>query len=98
MLRYKIAIEYIFEDETNAEKRRLEPLFVEARNFAEAVTSEQVAEALHRLDTQIVDKQVDSLPPEVAVEVAASSNPSYSVQIYAEVEVSQLSQVSIGCH
>jgi hypothetical protein len=98
MLRYKIAIEYIGEDETNGEKRSLEPLFVEARSFAEAVTSEPVAEALHRLETQIVDKQVDSLPPEVAVEVAASSNPSYSVQIYAEVEVSHFSQVPIGCH
>lgn len=98
MLRYKIAIEYIGEDETNGEKRRLEPLFVEARSFAEAVTSEPVAKALHRLETQIVDRQVDSLPPEVAVEVAASSNPSYSVQIYAEVEVSYLSQVPIGCH
>ena len=98
MLRYKIAIEYSFEDKTNGEKRTLEPLFVEARSFAEAVTSEQVAEALYRLDSQIVDKQVDSLPPEVAVEVAASSNPSYSVQIYAEVEVSQLSQVPIGCY
>jgi hypothetical protein len=54
---------------------------VEAGDFVEAMTSQQVVEALNLL----VNKQIDSLPPEVATEVVASSAYLYSIQVCGEV-------------
>jgi hypothetical protein len=91
MLRYKITIEYDQFDGKSKERLKLEPVFVEAGSFAEAITSPQVAEAINRLDTRMLNKEVDSLPPEAALEVVTSSAYLSSVQLCAEVEETLLS-------
>ena len=91
MLRNKITIEYDQFDGMTRDRQKLEPVFVEAESFAEAMTSRQVAEAINRLDTRMLNKEVDSLPPEAALEVVTSSAYLSSVQLCAEVEETLLS-------
>jgi hypothetical protein len=87
MPEYKITIEYEHRNGMNIERTRLDPLVVEAASFAEAMTHEQVEEAINRLDAQMVDKEVDSLPPELILETVASSAYLSSIQVYAEVYI-----------
>lgn len=87
MPEYKITIEYEHRHGMNSEQIRLEPLVIEAASFAEAITHEQVAEAINRLDAQMVDQEVDALPPEVVLETVASSAYLSSVQVHAEVYI-----------
>jgi hypothetical protein len=88
MPRYKITVEYNRSDTTSKEKLRGETLFIEAESLAEAITSQQVAEAINRLDKKMVDKQVDSWPPEVAAEAVASLASLYNVQVCGEIDES----------
>lgn len=85
MPRYKIMIEYDRSDGTTTQRLRMKSLLVEAESFAKAMTHEQVAKVINQLSEKMVDKQINSLPPEVAAEAVASSLPLYSVQICAEV-------------
>lgn len=82
---YKITIEYVYSKADNKERGRLEPLLVEAESLAKAMTSQPVAEAIKQADTQVLDKRIDSLPPELALAVVASSTHSYSIQVCGEV-------------
>lgn len=81
---YKITIEYVYSKVDNKERGKLEPLLVEAENLAHAMTSQPVAEAIKQADTQILDKRINSLPPELALEVVATSAYSYSIQVCGE--------------
>lgn len=91
MLRFKITIEYDQFDGMGRDRQKLEPLIVEAESFAAAMTSGQVAEAINRLDARMLNKEVDSLPPEAALELVTSSAYLSSIQLYAEVEETVLS-------
>jgi|ERR687885_44733 hypothetical protein len=88
MPRYKITVEYNRSDTTSKENLRVEPLCIEAESLAEAMTSQQVAEAINRLDKKMVDKQVDSWPAEVAAEAVASLASLYNVQVCGEIDES----------